>query len=200
MKIFWSVLFIVLCPKAQAFKNKSFAVGLGYYSQNVLGKTTTSPNSAPGFLGAPLYPLNLHYDFNLQSDWYLSPQLSYTLIPRSSAGDSAKITLTHFLFATGMNFGFSGRSHWDWFVAPGMIQYTIKGTGGTTVLSNGTGTATFALPGDSSTVRNVTMTTGGSFNFEDSRFGFDMIFEGLLSSKRTESFMLSYAYRFGGGN
>jgi hypothetical protein len=143
--------------------------------------------------------LNLKYDWSFTTDWFVSPQLGFTLNPRESAGGSTKTTLWHVAFPVGMNFGFSLGSQWDWFAGPGIIQYTTKGSGGTAVMSNGTGTATFALPGETSTVQMVTLDAGGSYSLGASRFGLDLIFEGLASNKRSESFMLSYGYRFGGG-
>jgi hypothetical protein len=187
-------------PFAQAYRNNSVSLGVGYYSQNALGKTTTTPDSKASFLGAPSYPLNFKYDWSFVSDWYLSPQLSYAFMARNSGGSSAKVTMMHFVLPVGQNIGYSMSAlSWDWFVGPGFMQYTIKGAGGTEVMSNGTSTATFALPGDAVTVKTVTMNAGGSLNYDNSRFGLDLVFEGFGSSgKRTESFMLSYAYRFGG--
>lgn len=182
-----------------AFVEKSFYMGISYYSQNALGKTTASATSAPSFLGSPNYPVNLKYDWRLSLDWYLSPQLSYTPMARSASGDSAKVTLLYFVLPIGQNLGFGAGSHWDWSFGPGYIQSTIKGAGGTTVLSNGTGTSTFAVPGESVTLQTISLSGAGAYNFGKSRISVDLIFEGLLSSKRAASFMFSYAYRFGGG-
>jgi len=194
-------LILFISGPALAYKNGAFYFGVGYYSQNILGKTTTSSTSAASPLGAPAFPLNFKYDWSLSSDWYLSPQFSYTLMPRASAENSAKTTMMHLVFPFGNNFGGSmGGEAWDWFVGPGLIRYSIQGSGGTTVLSNGTGTATFALPGGNSTVQNITFNAGTSYNIEKSRLGFDLIIEGLASSgKRSESLMLSYAYAFSSG-
>lgn len=193
------ILSLIFCSPALAYKNHASYLGIGYYSQNALNKTTTSSTSSPSILGAASYPVNFKYDWALGADWFFSPQLSYTLFPRTSAGGSAKVTILHLLLPFGMNIG-GGSSGWDWFVGPGLIRYAISGSGGATTLNNGTSTATFAVPGDSVVMQNFTINTGGSFSSGSSRYGLDLIFEALLSSgKRTENFMLSYAYRFGGG-
>lgn len=189
--------FLVSAP-AGAFKDQSFLAGIGYLSENALGKTTTSPNSAPGFFGAPSFPFTFKYDWSLYSPWYTSPQMTFTLFPRSSAGGSAKVTTLHFVFPFGTNFG--TQAEWDWFVGPGFMRRTVEGKGGTTTLSNGTGTATFALPGESSSSQLITFNTGASYNVNDHRWGADLIIEGLFSGgKRSMSFMVSYGYRFEGG-
>jgi len=184
---------------ANAFVENSLYMGIGYYSQNALGKTTSSTNSVPSLLGTTSYPLNLKYDWRVSMDWYFSPQVGYTPMARSASGDSAKITLLYLTLPVGQNLQSGVGTHWDWFFGPGYLQSTIKGAGGTTVLSNGTSTSTFAVPGESVTGQTITFGGGGSYNFGSSRVGLDLILEGLLSNKRTASFMLSYAYRFGGG-
>lgn len=189
---------LLFCVPAAAYKDNSFLVGVGYLSENALGKTTTSPNSSPGFLGAASYPLNFKYDWNMNFNWFASPQMTFTLFPRSSAGGSAKVTTLHFVLPFGTNLGTS--AEWDWFVGPGLMRRTVEGKGGTTVLSNGTGTATFAMPGESSSSQTITFNTGTSYNWEDHRFALDLIIDGMMSGrKRSMSFMLSYGFRFGEG-
>jgi hypothetical protein len=184
---------------ALAFKKDAVTLGLGYYSQNALGKTTSSTDSSPGILGAASFPLYLKYDWWVMTDWYVSPQFTYTPIARSSAGGSAKTTMMMLSLPVGANFGFTADTHWDWSVGPALVQYTVKGAGGTTVLDNGTTTATFAVPGETKTMRNITLNAGSSFNFLYAhRVAVDMILEGLFSNKRSESIMISYGYQFGG--
>ncbi len=150
-------------------------------------------------LGETFYPINFQYDYEFLNDWYLGPRLDYTLMPRKSAGDTAKVTFYHLVFPFGRNISGSSNQVWDWYAGPGLLQYSIQGSGGTTQMNNGTGTATFAVPGDTTTVRKVTMNLGTSLSMQKSRVGFDISFENFFSSsKRTQSLMLSYAYQFGG--
>lgn len=198
--LFFGSLVIMLASSSYAFKNKSISVGIGYLSENFMNKTATKSDGSAGFLGETNYNLNLKYDYSLSSDWFLAPQLSYTPMPRSSPGNTAKVSLLHLVFQIGQNYSSSGSSGWDWYFGPGILQRQIKGTGGTVQMNNGTGTATFAIPGRSSTVQKVTSNFGSSYNFENSRIGIDLVFESFFSNtKRTQSLMLSYAYQFSGG-
>ena len=185
---------------AKAFENQKFAVGAGYYSQNVFNAVSTADSGSTGVLGETSYPLNLRYETSLKSlgNWYLAPQLSYLVLPRKTSDDMAKQTFAHLVFSFGKDFSRQGGTHWDWSVGPGIMRYETKGNGGTTVLSNGTGTATFAVPGRTTTIQKLTTVAGVSFSTGASRLGADLIVENLFSStKRAQSLMLSYAYRFG---
>lgn len=179
---------------ANAFENNTNYIGIGYYSQNSFNATSQKETGETGFLGEASYPLNFKKDFALNSMWFVAPQFSYTLIPRNSAGNTAKVTIAHLEAQFGKNFD----NNFDWFVGPGFLYTTIKGAGGTKELSNGTGTATFAVPGGESTIQKITMNFGTSYRIQQSRIGFEIIVENIFSSKkRAENLMLSYAYMFG---
>ena len=80
------------------------------------------------------------------------------------------------------------------------MRQTLKGAGGLTQMSNGTGTATFAVPGRSVTTQLVTLNFGTTYAMGASNFGIDLLTEGAMSStKRTFNLMLSYTYNFSGG-
>ena len=196
-----TVLFVFINANfAFAFKDKNFSIGLGYYSQNSLGYVSTKDNGKSSFLGPTFTPLNLRYDSNFSSDWFLSPQLSYTFIPRNLEGNTGKISFLHLALQFGKNISDSGNLTWDIYGGPGLIRYDIKGAGGTTVMNNGTSTATFAVPGGTGVVQKLTTNLGTSMAFGKSIFSFDVIIENAFSNKkRTESLMLSYAYILGGG-
>jgi hypothetical protein len=135
--------------------------------------------------------LLLKYDRKITSDYFLSPTITYTLINRNDPSNSAKVTIWNLMFPIGNNF--SG-SNWDWFVGPGIINRTIQGSGGQVLLSNGTGESTFSLPGRSVTGTNVTLEFGSSYNLGASRFSFEFVSEGILSSKRNFNLMIGYGY------
>lgn len=193
-RIAFSLLSLFVACPAVAFNHGATDVGLGYFSQNVLNKTSQKETGEPGFLGEASYPLTIKRDIAFGGDWYFAPELSYTLLPRTTPGATAKVTTTHVLFQFGKNAG----GDWDWFVGPGIIMYGYKGAGGTTVMNNGTTTATFAVPGKDATVIQVTSNVGGSVTFGTSRIGAELIIENLMSStKRTQSLMVGYSYVFG---
>lgn len=186
---------------ALAFVEGTYGVGVGYYSQNIMNRVSKSETGATSFLGETLYPLNLKYDYGLgMSGWFLSPQLSYSLMSRSAPEDTAKISLMHLAFLFGKNIGDSG-SGWDWYFGPGIIQYDIKGAGGIVNMNNGTGTANFARPGGSSSVRKLSTNLGTSWAYGRNRLGLDLVIENLMSTtgKRSQSLMIGYSYLLGRG-
>jgi len=200
-----AVLLLIGCAHEQAlaFRDGSIALGLGLFSENVYNETAQKADGSSGFLGESSYPLLLKADWAFSSTWFISPQLTYNLVPRETAGKTADVTLLHLSLQFGQNFGSDADSTFDWHFGFGFLNREIDGKGGTKQLNNGTGTATFALPGRKSTIRTITTNLGTSFAWHQSRFGLDLIFESFLakgSEQRTQNLMFSYAYQFGGGN
>ncbi len=192
----WLVFFLFQ-TKAFGFADNSYYVGLGYFSENSLGKQTQNPTGTKSFLGTTSLPLLFKYDWKIHADYFVSPMFTYTLLTRNDPANSAKVTIWHLLFPVGGNIP---GSTWDWYAGLGIINRNIKGTGGTTELSNGTSTATFSLPGRSVDIRNYTISVGSSYFIGPSRLGMDLITEGTLSSKRNINLMFSYAYIISGGS
>lgn len=186
-------------PSADAFSHKAVSLGVGYHSQNVVNVVARNEKGESEFLGETYFPLLLKFDFNFAGKWFLAPQLSYTPLARTSAGDTAKTKITHLTFQLGRNVIESKNAKWDLYLGPGLILYQIQGAGGTLVMNNGTSTSTFAIPGGDSSVTKLTTNVGTSLAYHGSRLGLDLIVENAFSSKkRTQSLMLSYAYQFGG--
>lgn len=181
------------------FKAKAYYLGLGYLSESALFKTTSSPSGGASFNGASTFPVFFKYDFAVSQSGFLSPQLSYTPLARKGSGGSVSETLLHLSFPFGANFGSGISSNWEWSFGPGVLMKELKGAGGLVVLNNGTSSAVFAQPGRVEKATVVTLNLGVAWSGSTTRLGFDLITEGALSNKRTFSYMLSYAYRFGGG-
>ena len=196
---FLAGLFCFCSSPAVAFRDRAIFVGLGYCSQNALNKVANKDSGAKGFLGSPFYALTFQYHYQFGFQWFLAPRFDTTFVSRSAAGDSAKVSFAHVVFPFGQNFSSYSDSVWDWYLGPGLIQYSLAGAGGTTQMNNGTSTAIFAEPGASATVQKVTLNLGTSFTSGPSRFALDLFFENAFSSsKRTQSLMIAYAYQFGG--
>lgn len=188
-----------LLSVTQGFERKSLSVGLGYYSENFLFKTADSDTGTTGLLGEASYPLVLKYDMVLKGNWFIAPQLSYTLLPRKTNGSTADVTNAHLIFQFGKNFSMNRNNVWDWSFGPGYLYQSIKGKGGTMVLNNGTGTSTFAVPGNTSTIQKVTINGGVSYSFLNYRVGFDLFFLNFFSNtKRSQNFMINFTYQFKG--
>ncbi len=198
----WFVFLIQLAvvPPALAFKDNSITLGVGYYSQNSLNRISNNDSGSTGILGKLFTPLNLRYNYGFSSDWFVSGGLSYTLVPRAMPDSNGQVSFMHLTSLFGKNMYGSGNSVWDVYAGPGIMKYTIKGSGGIVTMSNGTGTANFAVPGGTSTVQKLTTNLGTSYSVDKSVFNFEMIIENLMSAKkRTQSLMFGYAYRFGSG-
>lgn len=197
MMVFISLIILFSAGTAQAFSDKTFSIGLGYYSDNVLNKITQKETGAASLLGTTEYPLILKYDWRLNQNYLMAAKLSWSLLGRKGVGDTVKSETMHLYFPIGKNI--SG-TNWDWSVGPGILRQTLKGAGGLTQMSNGTGTATFAVPGRSVTTQVLTLNFGTTYTVGVSNFGLDLITEGAMSSsKRTYNLMFSYAYNLSGG-
>ncbi|AZZ36349.1 hypothetical protein CIK05_05940 [Bdellovibrio sp. qaytius] len=182
---------LFLSAQANAFTANHWWVGLGYYSENALNKVATDATGKTGFLGTANYPLIVKYDLAAWQSWFVAPQLNYTLLPRETKGNGAKVTLTHLVFNIGQNTS----SDFEWSFGPGILRETIQGKGGTTTLNNGTGTSTFANPGRTVSIHKITLDVGGALTSGRMRYGLDLYFVAPFSSKeRTQNLMLSFAY------
>lgn len=179
---------------AAAFSSGGIKLGIGFYSQNSGGEITKQADGAPSSLGSSSLPLFLKYDWNFMGGWFFAPQLSYTPIGRTSAGDSTTTTMTQLLLPVGTEITRSGEMIVDWEAGLAVSQYTMTGAGGTEQLSNGTGTSTFARPGRTVTTKTVALMGGISASQARLRFAFDLFIEGIATEKRTPSLMLSFAY------
>lgn len=187
-------ILLAVSPKAFAFQDRAFRVGVSFYQQNVLGKITKTADGEPSLSGFYFYPLFIKYDYLLTTEWYVSPQLSYTPIGRNSAGSATTTTLLQFLLPVGFDLYRWTESSLDWQFGLGLNRYSIQGNGGTETLLNGTTPTVFVKPSRSTSATTGVFVLGTSFEYGASRFGFDFIFEGLFSEKRTPSAVLSYAY------
>lgn len=176
-----------------AITHNSVSLGVGYFSENNFGKITEDDSGKKTDLGTTSYPLLLSYDYELYENFYVSPKIMYTLLPRKENGDLVKNTFLHIVIPFGRNFGLSD---FDWSIGPGILRRTMNGSGGVILLNNGNSTDPFAAPGRTVTSQVVTFNMGVSYNYNQHSAGFDVIAEGLFSEKRTWNFMLSYMYEF----
>jgi hypothetical protein len=189
--------FSLLIPRiGMAYNEGLYYGGLGYYTQNANLRTTTNDSGKASTLGTTSLPIVFKYDMQLGYNWFFSPELFTTfLYPRWTGDGAERVTLTHLMLPVGAAIS---SSNWDWSAGIGILNTEIKGSGGTKVMSNGTGTATFAVPSRASTIRTMTLIGGLAYNF-NGRWGLDLVIEGALSNgKRAQSLMLSYLFPIGG--
>lgn len=190
-----SVLVFLFSFSVYSFTHKSYYAGIGYQLENNVGKITQSDSGSGAFLGTASYPLILRYDYMLGRNVFMAPKLTYTLFPREGSNSTIEVTQWHLMFPFGMNFL---SNTMEWSAGIGILNTSIKGSGGTAVLNNGNSTSTFALPGRDVDTKVLTLNFGTGYKLKTHFFGFDLMTAGTLSDKRTIHFMLSYLYQFGG--
>lgn len=175
----------------------SYFLGLGYFSENSLGRITQQPSgqTSPLF-GTISYPLVFRYQAAVNSKYDFAPSVTYNLLGRKIAGDSATGSLWHLVLPMAYHLS----SNWDWTFGVGYLNRTIAGAGGLVQLNNGNSVATFALPGKTQSSQVLTADLGFSYNSTKWRFDLDVIAEGLVSKKRTFDLMLSLSYALGRGS
>ena len=196
---FFSVFSFFLLFKADqssAFQNKNSYLGFAYVSENSFSKITKSDTGAASFMGTTDIPLMGRMDFEMSKDLFISPRMTYGLLGRKGSNSTITSTNLHIYAPMGKNFS---DSKYDWGIGPGIMRRSLKGKGGTTQLSNGNDTSTFAVPGREVVTQTVTMNFGVSGKFAMLTGGADLITEGFFSStKRTFSIMLSLTAPLGG--
>lgn len=193
------LLLLFHSSSALALDHNSFYLGIGYFAENSLGKITKESSGDKSFLGAPSYPVVLRYDYHLfgvsptSKEYFFSPKLTYTLLPREEDGDTLKVTHWHLILPLGIKIGTA--TNWDLTAGPGILNRTMKGSGGLAQLNNGGSVATFAVPGRKATSQVYTLNLATSYSLDRHQLGFDIVTEGLFSDKRSMSLMFSYMYK-----
>lgn len=181
---------------AQAIESQRWYVGVSYYSQNTMNKTTKSPDGKGSTMGQTYYPIGLGYAFTAGPQSSFVPSLEYTVIPRTSPDGGTKASLMMINLPYVERFG----QDWDWTLGLSLIRYTLKGKGGTKVLNNGSGTATFGLPGRTVTTMNYATQLAIGYNLESFRFQLGTNILAMLSNdRRAYDLFLMLQYKFGGG-
>lgn len=182
-----------LAPFARAAKDSTFQVGANLLSHG-LNRETQQASGQTSFLGTTYYQLYFQTHFGVTSTLQFSPNLSYMpdfLLPRKTSDGS--VTTSYVIL--GLPVLYRLNDSWDFGGGPAILWYTVKGSGGTTTMNNGTGTATFARPGQSSTSKTVGLTFGAGWNMSAGRLGADAMIEGLTNSqKRNYSLLFSATY------
>lgn len=185
----------MVSTRAFAIENDRWYVGASLYTQNSLSKTTKSADGSKSFLGQMYYPLGVSYAVAAGSESAFVPTFEYTLLPRTSKDGGVKATLMMLTLPYTEKF----LESWDWSVGLTTIYYNLKGKGGTKQLNNGTGTATFALPGRSVSTINFATHLAVGYNYEDFRIQFGTnILATLSKDRRSFDIFLMLQYKLGG--
>lgn len=174
-----------------SFTTNTYSVGLGYYSMNANGKTTSSATGSANAMGTTFFPFFFGYFYEVSASFFVVPQIQYSLMPRSGE-DGVKSSIMKLDLPLGGNIGQG--PDFDWQFGPSIEMYTVKGPGGTKVLNNGSSTSTFARPGRSVTARTLSFKSGLGYTIQSWRTSFDIYWAAALSEKRSISYLLSVGY------
>lgn len=193
-KIFFALFFaLFVSPPTMAVQAKSFDVGIAALSHG-LNKVAKDSTGKTSILGTTYWNFHFQTHLLLTSDFLFSPAVVWMpdfLYPAKAPGSEIK---TSFLILK-LPLTYNINNAVDVNGGLALLSYQIKGPGGTTTLSNGNSTSSFALPGETQTPRTVGLLLGAGYNAEPFRVSLETITEGLLSSKkRTFSLMFTFSY------
>ncbi len=183
---FFALLLVVMIPvRGFGSPPSTLYVGTGVFLQNML-TTTTTPESSANVIGQMNLPqVSLMADFRGSSGFGMAPSVALTPVAITGGNGVKKSMLLAsipFAWRVGQSASFK--------LGPGLLQYSVSGDGGTTELSNGTGTSTFYLPGSTKSSKVFVLNVGMGFDlFRSFRFDLDAVVPGALSSKRSLNLM-----------
>lgn len=183
------VLLILILPSL-GYSLATHHLGISYTSIHLF-QLTSKDDASKSFLGDEHYPLFYRYHINMSG--YILGIALYTdsLIMTPTAADSGS---THSIMLLSTPFIFK-QSSFDWILGPGILDYTINGTGGSIVLNNGTGTSTFLLPNKTKTSRLLVAEAGVGFDLSTNyRLETSLLFSGILSERMGIHWMLNFSY------
>lgn len=188
------ITFILLMgPSAWAVKDGQWMAGTGILNHN-LYKWTQSESGSTSFVGTSyLLPLQVRASFDVGNDWFFTPRIMYTPIGRDAPDKGSKSSILVVSLPLSQNID----DMWDWSFGLSLFMYRISGKGGSDVLNNGGGTATFYYPERSVGTKNVIAEVGISHTIGELNFGLDLFLISFLSSRRSASLLFSINYIFG---
>lgn len=143
------------------------------------GKTATDASTGETPLMGDLYSdVSLTTLFHLGGRWALSPHILYNFMSTASPEDEESSSV----LAAGLRAVYSFSDALDFHIGPSVLQYTIRGQGGTVTLDNGSGTSPFGTPEDSSTSSLVCWDLGLGLTVGRVRLDAAVLVSGAFSS------------------
>ena len=171
-----------------AAKKHAFYVGLDAYSKSIL-KTTSTSSAKKDLLSPIQFPLVLGYTYAFNTNTRLAVFLDYTFNTKSGPDSNQKET--NLLLRTAYSRLF-GKSDLEWKAGLLLKQTKIIGEGGTVILNNGSGTATFYSPGDTVNSNVFATELGINYFFKENLSWQSSIFiEAPLNSKKRNISLLT---------
>lgn len=182
MRIFCFLSVFILTMDASAgYKfGSSYHVGVGVINHNS-GKTATDANStSKPFLAETYSQLSLLSIHPISFDWSFSPKFFYG-IPGIKSPEGNQTSNVFGLSLRGL---YQMNDQFDFHFGVGLMYYRIIGSGGDVVLSNGSGTTTFATPNATKTSNLIAWDIGTSYALSTWRFEFSILITNLFNTSK----------------
>ena len=178
-----------------ATKRHAFYVGLNTYSKSIL-KTTSTSTATKDLLSPIQFPQLLGYTYAFNYRSRLVVFLDYTLLTKSGPDSNQKET--NLLLRTAYSQVIQ-KSDWEWKAGLLIRQTKIIGEGGTLILNNGSSTATFYSPGNTSTSNIFASEIGINYFFKENfSWQSSLLIEAPLNTKkRNFSLLTGLVYEIG---
>lgn len=194
-ELFISSILGVLFTGASAYAapTKRLDLGLTYISYQ-MSRVSTASDGSKSTMGTTFYDLKFLYQWPIAEKLSFSPTLLYMpdqLYSQESPDKATKTSLTLLSFPVVYHID----DFWTANAGFGILHYTLRGTGGSQVLNNGSGQTEFSLPSRTVTTRTVVFQYGADYKWNETKFGLDMLVQNLLSNtKRTYSLVLGVTH------
>lgn len=171
-----------------------FYLGLDTYARSI-SKTTSVESGTKDLLSPFQFPFLFGYTYKLSSESRLMAEIDYTLFPKKGADGGTEENHLFVRLPYAQNFE---SSNIEWKAGIVFHQTALKGKGGTTILNNGSGTATFYLPDSTSTTNQMLGEIGINFPLRKISFQSSLFIEAPFDSKaRNLSFLFGISYLIG---
>jgi len=187
---FFSLLLLFSETALASTASHTFYAGAGALNRNSGAVATDATSSSKPLLAETYAQVSIAGFFDLGGNTSFSPDLHYTPIglKESDTGETTRV------LAFGARLNQTISSLVDLHFGPGLMFYSISGTGGTIDLSNGAGTSTFGRPDASATSTLVYWDLGAGYSLDPVRIEFSVWVAGALSSRRTLSPALTLSW------
>jgi hypothetical protein len=192
----FSTIAFSTAPARAASNSEAFDLGISAmsYQMNRLAANDSGQTSTMGTQFVHLYAQG---NIGIGKAATFSPSLRYapgSLFATESPDGGSTVSLT----TVGLPFLWHA-SRFNFGGGPTLLRYEIDGKGGQKTLNNGTGQATFGLPGRKVATTTTALSLIGQGHLQDVLIGLDLLTQGLGSSeKRSFSLSLVIAYAIGG--
>ncbi|RZA07793.1 MAG: hypothetical protein EOP11_06715 [Proteobacteria bacterium] len=173
---------------ARAESARGFYAGGGFFSAN-LAKIAAGESGSRSIIGDVYFPeISLGYRFGA---WF--PLFGYSLFGKSFP----ESTKRRGILRLQVPYVFSrDDSPWEWKAGLGCLIHRIYGDGGATDLANGSNRQTYYVPGEGSNARILYAVGGAGYQAGRLRYDLDLMFSGVLSTRRAFHLAAGAGYVF----